>query len=147
MSSIWSRPIQKSASYSRSNNAFLEHAEKNRASGKAIIVCGDFNIAHKEIDLKNPKANINNAGFLPEEREWMDKFISCGYRDTLRMFTSEGDLYTWWTYRLNARQRNIGWRIDYFFINKEHSHLIKDAFILKDVKGSDHCPVGIKIDF
>ncbi|MCB0281782.1 MAG: exodeoxyribonuclease III [Calditrichae bacterium] len=128
------------------NTCFLEHIEESRKSGKAILACGDFNIAHKEIDLKNPKANINNAGFLPEEREWMDTFVAKGYSDTLRVFRQEGELYTWWTYRLNARERNIGWRIDYFFIDNEHQHLLKDAFILKEIHGSDHCPVGIDID-
>jgi exodeoxyribonuclease-3 len=129
------------------NNTFLEHIEKNRKSGKAVIACGDFNIAHKEIDLKNPRSNQNNAGFLPEERAWMDSFVERGYVDTLRMFRSEGELYTWWTYRLNARERNIGWRIDYFFIDEQHKDRIKEAFILKDIMGSDHCPVGIEIDF
>lgn len=109
-------------------------------------MCGDLNTAHKEIDLTNPKANKNNAGFLPEERAWMDKFVNHGYCDTLRLFTQEEGLYSWWTYRLDARNRNIGWRLDYFFIDEEHKDLVKNAFILKEVHGSDHCPVGIDLD-
>jgi len=127
-------------------DAFLEHAENLRKSGKAIITCGDFNTAHKEIDLKNPKANEKTSGFLPIERAWMDKFISYGYMDTFRLFNQEPEQYSWWTYRLNARQRNIGWRIDYFFIDQEHKNMIKNAFILQDVLGADHCPVGIELD-
>jgi len=126
-------------------DTFLEHANKNRKKGKAVFACGDFNTAHKEIDLTYPKANKNNAGFLPEERDWMDKFVAQGYVDTFRIFTKESGHHTWWTYRLNARQRNIGWRIDYFFVDDEHKHLIKEAFILKELMGSDHCPVGITI--
>ena len=127
-------------------DAFLSHAENLRKTGKAIITCGDYNTAHKEIDLKNPKANEKNSGFLPIERAWMDKLVETGYVDTFRMFNREPEQYSWWTYRMNARSRNIGWRIDYFFINNEHKDMIKDAFILPDVKGSDHCPVGIELD-
>lgn len=127
-------------------DAFLAHAENLKKSGKAIISCGDFNTAHKEIDLKNPKANEKTSGFLPIERAWMDKFVSYGYLDTFRLCNTEPDQYSWWTYRLNARQRNIGWRIDYFFIDKEHKDMVKNAFILQDVLGSDHCPVGIELD-
>ena len=125
-------------------DTFLAHAQENRKTGKAILVCGDLNTAHTEIDLKNPKANKNTAGFLPVERAWMDKFVASGFVDTFRIFNNEGGNYSWWTYRLNARARNIGWRLDYFFINEEHQSLIKEAFILKEVMGSDHCPVGIE---
>jgi len=125
----------------------LAHAQKSRKTGKAVLVCGDLNTAHTEIDLKNPKANKKTAGFLPEERAWMDKFVENGFIDTFRIFNKEGDNYSWWTYRLNARERNIGWRLDYFFINKEHKSLVKEAFILKEIMGSDHCPVGINISF
>ena len=127
-------------------DAFLEEAEKLRKSGKAVITCGDFNTAHKEIDLKNPKANENTSGFLPVERAWMDRLVAAGYVDTFRMFHPEPEQYTWWTYRFNARKRNIGWRIDYFFIDREHAHMVKDAFILQQVPGSDHCPVGITLE-
>jgi len=127
-------------------DTFLHHAENLRQSGKAVLVCGDLNTAHKEIDLKNPKANEGNSGFLPIERAWMDKLVRTGYVDTFRMFNQQAEQYSWWTYRMNARERNIGWRIDYFFIDNEHKNLIRDAFILPEVKGSDHCPVGIELD-
>jgi exodeoxyribonuclease-3 len=126
-------------------DAFLEHSENLRKSGKAIIACGDYNTAHKEIDLKNPKANEKNSGFLPIERAWIDKYVAHGYVDTFRIFHEEPEQYSWWTYRIGARARNIGWRIDYFFIDEEHQDLIKDAFIWQKVKGSDHCPVGIEL--
>jgi exodeoxyribonuclease-3 len=128
-------------------DTYLEHAENLRKSGKPIITCGDFNTAHKEIDLKNPKANEKTSGFLPIERAWLDKFIDHGYVDTFRMFNKQAEQYTWWTYRFGARKRNIGWRIDYFFIDVEHAHLVKDAFILQKIMGSDHCPLGIEIEF
>ncbi len=127
-------------------DAFLEHIENRRREGKAVIVCGDFNTAHKEIDLKNPKANEKTSGFLPIERAWIGKFIAHGYVDTFRMFNQQGDNYTWWTYRFGARGRNAGWRIDYFFIDKEHAAMVKDAFIQSDIMGSDHCPIGIELD-
>lgn len=128
-------------------DSFLDHAENLRKTGKAIISCGDFNTAHTEIDLANPKANENTSGFLPIERAWLDKFVEHGYVDTFRLKNKEPENYSWWTYRFGARKRNIGWRIDYFFIDREHAHLVKDAFILNEVMGSDHCPVGIEIDF
>ncbi|MGD9900718.1 MAG: exodeoxyribonuclease III [Calditrichaceae bacterium] len=128
-------------------DSFLDHAENLRKTGKAIISCGDFNTAHKEIDLANPKANENTSGFLPIERAWLDKFVEHGYVDTFREKNEEPENYSWWTYRFGARQRNIGWRLDYFFIDREHALLVKDAFILNEVMGSDHCPVGIEIDF
>lgn len=128
-------------------DAYLEQAEQIRKKGKAVITCGDFNTAHKEIDLKNPKANADQSGFLPIEREWMDKLVAHGYVDTFRMFNQEPDHYTWWTYRFNARKKNVGWRIDYFFIDQEHAGMVKDAFILPQVMGSDHCPLGIEIEF
>ncbi len=127
-------------------DAFLDHAENLRKTGKAIIACGDYNTAHKEIDLKNPKANEKNSGFLPIERAWIDKLVEKGYVDTFRIFNQEPEQYSWWTYRMNARSRNIGWRIDYCFIDKEHKEMVKDAFILPDVMGSDHCPVGIELN-
>ncbi len=127
-------------------DAFLEHAQEMRKSGKAVITCGDFNTAHKEIDLKNPKANEKNSGFLPVERAWMDKFVEHGYVDTFRMFNREPDQYSWWTYRFGARKKNVGWRIDYFFIDEEHKDMVRSAFIDQQVMGSDHCPVGIELD-
>ncbi len=126
-------------------DAYLDHANALREKGKAVITCGDYNTAHKEIDLKNPKANEKTSGFLPVERAWIDRYIENGYVDTFRMFNREPEQYTWWTYRFGARSRNVGWRIDYFFIDSAHKEMIKNAFIQMDVKGSDHCPLGIEI--
>ncbi|MFX1285885.1 MAG: exodeoxyribonuclease III [Promethearchaeota archaeon] len=129
----------------RFNQAVLKYLENLRKK-KALIVCGDFNVAHKEIDLTNPKENQNNAGFSPQERAFFTELLEHGYIDTFREFNQSPEQYTWWTYRYNARSRNIGWRIDYFIINKEFRELLKSAFILKDVMGSDHAPIGIIID-
>ncbi|KAF5076453.1 Exodeoxyribonuclease [anaerobic digester metagenome] len=126
-------------------DAFLEHAEKLKAEGKNIVVCGDVNTAHKEIDLARPKENEKISGFLPEERAWMDKFLATGYTDTLREFNHGEGQYTWWSYRTRARERNVGWRLDYFFVNREFMPNVVDAFILSEVMGSDHCPVGVEI--
>jgi exodeoxyribonuclease-3 len=113
------------------------------AAKKAVILCGDFNVAHKEIDLKNPQANVKNAGFTPEERAWMDSFVAAGYVDTFRIFNQEPGQYTWWSYRFSARAKNIGWRIDYFCVNEAAKARVKNATILKEVLGSDHCPVEL----
>ncbi len=126
-------------------DAFLEHIEGLRKKGKAVIFCGDVNTAHKEIDLARPKENEKNTGFLPEERAWLDKITGLGWTDTFRKFHPEPAQYTWWDYKTRARERNVGWRIDYFFINSEKAGLVKDAFILPDVQGSDHCPLGIQL--
>ena len=126
-------------------DAFLDHCEALRAEGKELVICGDVNTAHKAIDLKNPKPNEKNSGFLPIEREWMDKFVDQGYIDTFRQFNQEPDQYSWWTYRANARERNIGWRIDYFFVTEGLIKRVKNAFITPEVMGSDHCPVGLDI--
>ena len=115
-------------------------------SGRHVVLCGDYNIAHEEIDLARPKANVNSPGFLPEEREEMTRFLKAGYVDTFRHFCKEPGHYTWWSYRSGARARNIGWRIDYHCINKELLPRLKGASILCEVTGSDHCPVAIKID-
>lgn len=125
--------------------AFLEHIEGLRKKGKAVIFCGDVNTAHREIDLARPKENEKNTGFLPEERAWLDKITSLGWTDTFRKFHPEPAQYTWWDYKTRARERNVGWRIDYFFINSEKAGLVKDAFILPDIQGSDHCPLGIEL--
>lgn len=125
---------------------FLNHCEKLKEEGKSIIICGDVNTAHKEIDLKNPKANSKTSGFLPEERAWIDKLIEHGYIDTFRYVNGdEEDRYSWWSYRFSARTKNVGWRIDYFFISEDLAENLEDAFILDHIEGSDHCPVGIKI--
>jgi exodeoxyribonuclease-3 len=125
---------------------FLIHAESIRQANKNILIIGDFNTAHKPIDLAHPKANEKYSGFLPVERKWIDDFINHGYIDTFRHFDQGPYNYSWWTYRLGAREKNIGWRIDYCFVNKEIIHKVKDAFILKEVMGSDHCPVGLYLD-
>jgi exodeoxyribonuclease-3 len=127
-------------------DTFLAYADDLKNQGKNIIVCGDFNTAHNEIDLSRSKENSKISGFLPIERAWIDTFIDHGYIDTFRHLTQQPEQYSWWDYKTRARERNIGWRIDYFFINKEFLPYLKNAFILKDVMGSDHCPVGIEID-
>ncbi len=126
-------------------DTFLGYADNLKAQGKNIVVCGDFNTAHKEIDLARPKENEKISGFLPIERAWIDTFIDHGYVDTFRYFNKEPGNYSWWDFKTRARDRNVGWRIDYFFTNKEFMPHIKKAFILKDVIGSDHCPIGIEI--
>ena len=127
-------------------DAFLKHCEVLRKEGKKLIITGDVNTAHKTIDLKNPKSNEKNSGFLPEERAWMDKFISHGYIDTFREFCKEPDHYTWWSYRANVRKKNIGWRIDYFFVTDDLIKKVKKSYIYPKVMGSDHCPIGIDIN-
>jgi exodeoxyribonuclease-3 len=124
----------------------LDHCEKLREEGKSIVICGDVNTAHKEIDLKNPKANSKKSGFLPIEREWIDKLVDHGYVDSFRYVNGdEADRYSWWSYRSNARLNNVGWRIDYFFISEDLCESLEDAFILDYITGSDHCPVGIRL--
>lgn len=126
-------------------DAFLEHCESLRKQGRKLIITGDVNTAHKPIDLKNAKANEKNSGFLPEERAWLDKLIAHGYVDTFRRFCEEAGQYTWWSYRSSARQKNIGWRIDYFFVTEDLTDALVDSFIRPDVTGSDHCPLGLEI--
>lgn len=128
-------------------DAFLEFANDLKKSGKSLVICGDVNTAHKEIDLARPKQNEKVSGFLPIEREWIDKFLSNGYVDTFREFNKEGENYSWWDYKSGARKRNVGWRIDYFFVSDDLKKNLKNGFILSDVMGSDHCPVGIDIEF
>jgi exodeoxyribonuclease-3 len=127
-------------------DTFLNFSDKLKDSGKNIIVCGDVNTAHTEIDLARPKENESTSGFLPEERAWIDKLISHEYIDTFRLFIKDGGHYSWWDYKTGARERNIGWRIDYFFVSDNFKDKVKSAFIMKDVMGSDHCPVGIEIE-
>ena len=126
-------------------HAFLDHCEGLRKKGKELVITGDVNTAHKPIDLKNPKANEKNSGFLPEEREWVDNFINHGYVDSFRVFNQQPEQYTWWSYRFNVRAKNIGWRIDYFFVTKSLMKKVKDSFITPDIMGSDHCPIGLDI--
>ena len=127
-------------------DAFLDNVNKVSSSGRHVVICGDVNTAHKEIDLARPKENENTSGFLPIEREWIDRFLAAGYVDTLRMFNQEPEQYSWWDMKTRARERNIGWRIDYFYVNEEFSDKVKDAFILPEYEGSDHCPIGIILD-
>ena len=126
-------------------DAFLDFAERTRQQGKNIVVCGDYNTAHKEIDLARPQANQKTSGFLPEERAWMDQLVAKGYVDTLRIFNDKPEQYSYWDQMTKARDRNVGWRIDYFFVDEGFVPSISNAFILPDVMGSDHCPVGIEI--
>ncbi len=122
---------------------FLNYLNELRKSKPKLLVCGDFNIAHNEIDIHNPAGNKNNSGFLPEERAWMDKFVAHGYIDTFRHFNKEPNHYTWWDLKSGARERNVGWRLDYFFVSENLLPSVSRAFIMPEVMGSDHCPVGI----
>lgn len=126
--------------------AFLEYIENLKKNNKPVIICGDINTAHNEIDLARPKENENNTGFLRIERDWMDKLEAKGWVDTFRYLYPQKVAYTWWDYKTRARERNIGWRIDYFYINKEYLKIIKDSFMLENVQGSDHCPVGVNVE-
>lgn len=127
--------------------AMLELCERITTKEKRpLILCGDYNIAHKEIDLARPKENEESPGFLPEERAWMDSFIGAGYIDTFRKaHPTKEQSYTWWSYRAGARERNVGWRIDYFCVNKHAADMVKKSFIMPEIMGSDHCPVQITL--
>jgi exodeoxyribonuclease-3 len=113
------------------------------AERKPVVFCGDLNVAHKEIDLANPKSNRNNAGFTDEEREAFSQHLDAGFVDTFRHFNQEPQQYSWWSYRAGARSRNVGWRLDYFCASGALTDRLQDAFIRQDVMGSDHCPVGL----
>ncbi|MEI7512329.1 MAG: exodeoxyribonuclease III [Candidatus Uhrbacteria bacterium] len=125
---------------------FLSLTESYRKK-KPIIVCGDVNTAHTEIDLARPKENVNTSGFMAVERKWLDLFVDAGYVDTFRLFNKEPNQYSWWDVKTNSRSRNVGWRIDYFFVSKELQKHVKRAWIDQAVTGSDHCPVGIELEF
>jgi exodeoxyribonuclease-3 len=127
-------------------DAFMEKCEGLRAQGHGVIFCGDVNTAHQEIDLARPRDNQKTTGFLPEERAWIDRVVEAGYVDTFRHF--HPDLvgsYTWWSMPTRARERNVGWRLDYFFVAAEMLDRVADAFILPEVMGSDHCPAGLRL--
>ena len=124
---------------------FLKLARTLRERGENLVLCADWNIAHLEIDLRNPKTNKKNAGFLPEERAWMDSFIAAGYTDAFRQFQPDGGHYTWWSYRPGVRAKNVGWRLDYFKVNGEFKDRLKSAYHRSKIFGSDHCPVGIEL--
>ena len=128
--------------------AFFEYADACRRQGRSLVIAGDFNTAHNEIDLKNPKANAGRSGFLPVERQWLDDIVARGYGDTFRARHPDEVKYSWWTYRFKAREKNVGWRIDYFFVSGDimAKQWITDAFIDNTVFGSDHCPVGLVLE-
>jgi exodeoxyribonuclease-3 len=123
----------------------LERVDRLKAEGRKIVICGDVNTAHNEIDISRPKQNEKISGFLPVERAWMDKLVAHSFLDTFRIFNKEGGNYSWWDQKTKARERNVGWRIDYFFVSDNLRDSTKSAFIMKEVNGSDHCPVGIEI--
>lgn len=124
---------------------FIAYTKNLLDQGKNIVVCGDVNTAHREIDIARPKENEKISGFLPEERAWIDKFLEIGFIDTFRYFNKDPGNYSWWDYKSKARDRNVGWRIDYFYLSKNLIEKLKSGFILKDIFGSDHCPIGIEI--
>lgn len=128
-------------------DAFLAHIMERDAAGDRIVICGDVNTAHLPIDLARPKENSKVSGFLPIEREWLNRLVSTGFVDTFRMFESGGGFYTWWDYKTRARTRNVGWRIDYFFVNERMKSNVVSSVIRNEVMGSDHCPIELVIQF
>jgi len=127
--------------------AMMGACRKLVSAGRHIVLCGDYNIAHTPIDLARPKENEGNPGYLPEERAWMDRFTSDGFVDTFRnAHPGEGGHYSWWSYRMRAREKNIGWRIDYHCVDEAFINSVKSSIIRPDVEGSDHCPVEIELN-
>ncbi len=124
----------------------LEKCNQMHTQGAKIILCGDFNTAHKEIDLANPKENANTSGFLPEERAWIDRYLENGFLDIYRQLYPDRVQYTWWTYRFGARSRNIGWRLDYFLLSEALVSSVRNVTVHDQILGSDHCPVSLTID-
>jgi exodeoxyribonuclease-3 len=128
------------------SEAVLRHAEQQREAGRSVVICGDVNTAHEEIDLANPTSNKKNTGFLPEERAWVSRFLAHGYVDIFRHRNPElTGAYTWWSNRAGVRERNVGWRIDYFFISEDLLDRVVDTRIHSDVLGSDHCPISLEL--
>jgi exodeoxyribonuclease-3 len=125
--------------------ALLQRLEARVNAGRHVVVCGDYNIAHRPIDLANPKQNEGNPGYLPEERAWMDRFLAQGYADTFRLFNQEPHHYSWWSPRSQARERNVGWRIDYFCCDRGFIPQLQEAAIHPAIMGSDHCPVSLTL--
>ena len=123
----------------------LDWCDQLHAQGEKIILCGDFNTSHREIDLRNPKANETTSGFLPEERVWIDYYLAHGFVDVYRHLYPQRVQYTWWTYRMKARERNVGWRLDYYLISENLVGQVEDVIIHEEVQGSDHCPVSLFI--
>jgi len=126
---------------------FLQWVDELKKSRPNLVICGDYNICHKPIDIHDPIRNATSSGFLPEEREWLSKFIDSGFVDSFRAFNNEPKQYTWWSFRANARAKNLGWRIDYHMVSEPIKHLMKRAVILPDAKHSDHCPSVLEMDF
>ncbi len=126
-------------------NDLLPIINEQVESGNNVVVTGDWNTAHHPIDLARPKQNVNTSGFMPIEREKLDMYVENGWIDTFRLFHQEGERYSWWTYRFGARERNVGWRIDYFFVNEGFVDNVEDADIHDEVMGSDHCPVSLEL--
>lgn len=126
-------------------SALLKLCNRLRRRGKRVIVCGDFNTAHREIDLTHPRANADTSGFLPVERAWIDTFIRHGYVDVFRVFEKGPEHYTWWSWQFNARANNVGWRIDYHFVSEDVVGDVKAAYHMPHVEGSDHCPVVLEL--
>ncbi len=124
-------------------NAFLDTIEPLRKKGAKLVICGDVNTAHKEIDLARPRENSKVSGFLPVERAWLDRLVSLGYIDTFRHFNQEPGQYTWWDIKTGARERNVGWRIDYFYVTENLLEQVVKAAILPEITGSDHCPIEL----
>lgn len=131
--------------YRRVFNSAIEEYLVNLDKTKPVLFCGDLNVAHKEIDIKNPKTNLRNAGFTIEERDDFTRLLSRGFTDSFRALYPDEVKYSWWSYKFKAREKNTGWRIDYFVVSNRFMSEIKDAYILNEVMGSDHCPVGITI--
>ena len=125
---------------------FFDYCDELKLDGKKLIICGDYNTAHKEIDLARPKENENYSGFLPIERKCLDKLVEADYVDAFRYFDNSPDKYTWWSYKFDARAKNIGWRIDYFFITKNLINMLNNSYILNKISGSDHCPICLEIN-
>jgi exodeoxyribonuclease-3 len=125
---------------------FRNYINTLREEKSKVLICGDYNICHKPIDINHPERHKKSSGFLPEEREWFDQFIADGLVDTFRMFNDQPEQYSWWSYRANSRVKNLGWRIDYNIVTNELSPVVKNAGILKDVYHSDHCPVSVMLD-
>lgn len=128
-------------------NDFQNYIDNLKKSRPNLIICGDYNICHKPIDIHNPIGNAHSSGFLPEEREWIDSFIKSGFIDSFRAFNQEPHQYTWWSFRANARAKNLGWRIDYNMVSKPMEKKLKRSVILPEARHSDHCPVVTEIDF
>jgi len=129
----------------RFGDALIEKLDK-QFGNKTRLICGDYNVCHKAIDLARPKPNEGKPGYSMEERQWMDKFIGIGYTDTFRMFNQQPEQYSWWSYRGGARDRNVGWRLDYFCVDTASKDKVVDADIMQHVKGSDHCPVSVVLN-